>query len=111
MHERAGVSGTLPSFASKVRAYLLDEVPWEDIHDAQLSIPQIEHSHILLIRTSGFDYLHLFVWLKVRIVVGSSIQVSRVAFCVSMSSGGRWVHAWCGRLWKDQIGSSHGAVL
>ena len=111
MHERAGVSGTLPSLAGKIRADLLGEVLWEDVHDAHLSGPQVEHSHIFLIRTLGFNYLYLFVWLQVRIFVVSSLRSSRVAFCISTSCGVGWARAWCGRLWKDRIGGRHWAVL
>ena len=61
VHELTGVSGTLPSLAGEIRADLLRKVLWEDVHDAQLSIPQVEHSHILFIHTLGFNYLYFFV--------------------------------------------------
>ena len=60
-HELAGVSGTLPSLAGKIRADLLGKVLREDVRDLRFRIPQVEHTHLLLICTSGFNYLHLFV--------------------------------------------------
>ena len=111
VHERAGFFGTLPSLAGKIRADLLGKVSWEDVHDSRFRIPQVEHTHLLLICTSGFNYLYLFVGFCVRFFVVFSLQVSRVAFCVSTSCVVGWVCAWCGRLWKERIGGCHGAVL
>ena len=59
MHEQAGVSGTLPSLAGKIRADILGKVSWEDVRDVRLEIPEIEHSHVLLICISDFNYLYL----------------------------------------------------
>ena len=111
MHVRAWFSDTFPSLAGKICADLLGEVTWTDVRDARLGIPEIEHSHVLLICILGFNYLYLFVWFRVCVVVVSSLRVARVVFCVSRSSGVRWVRVWCGRLWKKRIGSRHGAVL
>ena len=93
VHEQAWFSGTFPSLAGKIRTDLLGKVSWEDVRDARLSIPDMEHSHVLIICTSDFNYLYLFVWFRVRVFVVSSLQVNRVAFRVSTRSKVRWVRA------------------
>ena len=56
MHEQARLSGAFPSLAGKIGAYFLGKVSWKDVRGAHLSIPEVEHSHVLLICTSGFNY-------------------------------------------------------